>query len=46
MAKRNNNVAQAQFAGFLRKYEARVAAEAKKSLAKLRKLIPNAIATV
>jgi hypothetical protein len=39
-------VAQAQFEGFLRKYEPRVAAEAKKSLAKLRKLIPNAIEMV
>jgi hypothetical protein len=35
--------AQEQFEGFLREYEPGVAAEAKKSLAKLRKLIPNAI---
>jgi hypothetical protein len=39
-------VVPAQFEGILRKYEPRVACEAKKSLAKLRKLIPNAIATV
>jgi len=38
--------AQAQFEGFLSKYEPGVAAEAKKSLAKLRKLIPNAIEMV
>ena len=35
--------AQEQFEGFLRKYQPGVAAEGKKSLAKLRKLIPNAI---
>ena len=34
--------AQEQFQGFLSKYEPGVAAEAKKSLAKLRKLIANA----
>jgi hypothetical protein len=34
--------AQKQFENFLSKYQPRVAAEAKKSLAKLRKLIPNA----
>jgi hypothetical protein len=39
-------VAPAQFEGILRKYEPRVASEAKKSLAKLRKLIPNAIEMV
>jgi hypothetical protein len=38
--------AQKQFEGFLRKYEPGVAAEARKSLAKLRKLIPNAIEMV
>jgi hypothetical protein len=38
--------AQEQFEGFLSKYEPGVAAEAKKSLAKLRKLIPNAIEMV
>jgi hypothetical protein len=38
--------AQEQFEGFLRKYQPGVAAEAKKSLAKLRKLIPNAIEMV
>jgi hypothetical protein len=38
--------AQEHFEGFLRKYEPGVAAEAKKSLAKLRKLIPNAIEMV
>lgn len=38
--------AQGQFEGFLSKYEPGVAAEAKKSLAKLRKLIPNAIEMV
>ncbi|HMH78926.1 MAG TPA: DUF1801 domain-containing protein [Candidatus Acidoferrum sp.] len=38
--------AQQQFEGFLSKYEPGVAAEAKKSLAKLRKLIPNAIEMV
>ena len=38
--------AQEQFEGFLRKYEPGVAAEAEKSLAKLRKLIPNAIEMV
>jgi hypothetical protein len=38
--------AQEQFEGFLRKYEPNVATEAKKSLAKLRKLIPNAIEMV
>jgi hypothetical protein len=38
--------AQEQFEGFLRKYEPSVAAEAKKSLAKLRKLIPNAVEMV
>jgi len=38
--------AQEQFEGFLRKYEPGVAAEAKKSLVKLRKLIPNAIEMV
>ena len=37
---------QEQFAGFLRKYQPGVAGEAKKSLAKLRKLIPNAIEMV
>src|SRR5882672_1088977 len=37
---------QEQFEGFLRKYQPGVAAEAKKSLAKLRKLIPNAIEMV
>ena len=35
--------AQEKFEGFLRKYEPGVAAEAKKSLVKLRKLTPNAI---
>jgi hypothetical protein len=35
-----------QLEGFLSKYEPGVAAEAKKSLAKLRKLIPNAIEMV
>jgi len=38
--------AQKQFEGFLRKYQPSVAAEAKKSPAKLRKLIPNAIEMV
>jgi hypothetical protein len=38
--------AQEQFEGFLSIYEPGVAAEAKKSLAKLRKLIPNAIEMV
>jgi hypothetical protein len=38
--------AREQFEGFLSKYEPGVAAEAKKSLAKLRKLIPNAIEMV
>jgi hypothetical protein len=38
--------AQEQFEGFLRKYEPGVAAEAKKSLAKLRKLIPNVVEMV
>ena len=38
--------AQEQFEGFLSKYEPGVAAEAKKSLAKLRKLIANAIEMV
>src|SRR5258708_26884240 len=38
--------AQAQFEGCLRKYQPGGAAEAKKSLAKLRKLIPNAIEMV
>jgi hypothetical protein len=38
--------AQEQFEGFLRKYEPGVTAEAKKSLVKLRKLIPNAIEMV
>ena len=38
--------AKEQFEGFLRKYQPGVAAEAKKSLAKLRKLIPNAIEMV
>jgi hypothetical protein len=38
--------ARVQFEGFLRKYKPGVAAEAKKSLAKLRKLIPNAIEMV
>ena len=38
--------AQEQFEGFLRKYQPGVAAQAKKSLAKLRKLIPNAIEMV
>jgi len=38
--------AQEQFEGFLCKYEPGVAAEAKKSLTKLRKLIPNAIEMV
>ena len=38
--------AQEQFEGFLRKYQPGVAAEATKSLAKLRKLIPNAIEMV
>jgi hypothetical protein len=42
MAETNNDVAQAQFEGFLGKYRSRVAAETKKSLAKLGKLIPNA----
>jgi hypothetical protein len=37
---------QEQFEGFLRKYQPGVAAEAKKSLVKLRKLIPNAIEMV
>jgi hypothetical protein len=38
--------AQKQFEEFLRRYEPDIAAEAKKSLAKLRKLIPNAIEMV
>ncbi len=38
--------AQQQFEEFLRKYDPAVAAEAKKSLAKLRKLIPSAIEMV
>jgi hypothetical protein len=38
--------AQKQFESSLRKYQPSVAAEAKKSLAKLRKLIPNAIEMV
>jgi len=38
--------AQQQFEEFLRKYDPAVAAEAKKSLAKLRKLIPNAVEMV
>jgi hypothetical protein len=38
--------AQEQFEGFLRKFQPGVAAEVKKSLAKLRKLIPNAIEMV
>jgi len=38
--------AQEQFEGFLSKYQPGVATEAKKSLAKLRKLIPNAIEMV
>jgi hypothetical protein len=38
--------AQQQFAEFLRKYDPAVAAEAKKSLAKLRKLVPNAVEMV
>jgi hypothetical protein len=38
--------AQEQFEGFLGKYQSGVAAEAKKSLAKLRKLVPNAIEMV
>jgi hypothetical protein len=38
--------AQEQFAGFLRKYEPGVAAKAKKSLVKLRKLTPNAVEMV
>ena len=38
--------AQEHFEGFLRKYEPGFAAEAKKSLAKLGKLIPSAIEMV
>ena len=38
--------ARQQFEKFLRKYDPAVAAEAKKSLAKLRKLIPNAVEMV
>src|ERR1700740_3723417 len=38
--------AQQQFEKFLRKYDPAIAAEAKKSLAKLRKLIPNAVEMV
>src|SRR6202007_2362251 len=38
--------AQEQFEGFLSKYQSGVAVEAKKSLAKLRKLVPNAIEMV
>ena len=38
--------AQQQFEKFLRKYDPAVAAEAKKSLTKLRKLIPNAVEMV
>jgi len=38
--------AQVQFEKFLRKYDPAVAAEAKKTLAKLRKIIPNAIEMV
>src|SRR6267142_4183051 len=38
--------AQQQFEGFLRKYQPGVAAEAKKALVKLRKLIPNAVEMV
>jgi hypothetical protein len=38
--------AQQQFEKFLAKYDPAVAAEAKKSLAKLRKLVPNAIEMV
>ena len=38
--------AQQQFEVFLRKYDPAVAAEARKSLAKLRKLIPNAVEMV
>ena len=38
--------AQQQLETFLRKYDPAVAAEAKKSLAKLRKLIPNAVEMV
>jgi hypothetical protein len=38
--------AQDQLEGFLRKYEPGVAAEAKKALTKLRKLIPNAVEMV
>jgi hypothetical protein len=38
--------AQEQFEGFLSKYEPGGAAEAKKSLAKSRKLIPNAMQMV
>ena len=38
--------AQEQFEGFLGKYQSGVAVEAKKSLAKLRKLVPNAIEMV
>jgi hypothetical protein len=38
--------AQQQFEEFLRKYDPAVAAEAEKSLAKLRKLIPNAVEMV
>ncbi|HET8966446.1 MAG TPA: hypothetical protein VFN20_09540, partial [Candidatus Acidoferrum sp.] len=38
--------AQQQFASFLRKYDPVIAAEAKKVLAKLRKLVPNAVEMV
>ncbi len=38
--------AEQQLESFLRKYDPAVAAEAKKSLAKLRKLIPNAVEMV
>ena len=38
--------AQRQFETFLRKYDPAIAAEAKKSLAKLRRLIPNAVEMV
>lgn len=38
--------AQQQFETFLRKYDPAIAAEAKKSLAKLRRIIPNAVEMV